>query len=748
MKTIDTIDTSPFKKLVMTIGELPTTFIDSMSYYEALAWLVDYIQKTVIPAVNNNAEAVEELQKLFVELKSFVDNYFENLDVQEEIDNKLDEMAESGQLAEIIAQFLGLKSVYGFNTIADMAVSEYLNEGSICKTLGQTNVDAGDGSYYLVRQRTNDDNPDGVNVVVLTNTVNLVAELIPDYSNTITSQSTLTLQRKCRWFNRSKKHPEHVSGQDYPWLQGGTYVGSGHYVIVRNRDDDNSLLEEVTSSGSIVRSVAVNVGHGNSVTYNPTTGKLYIAGLKDSISQLHNVYVFDYTTFTAESTITFADLTAQEGTLAVSYDLVEDKYYLVTETLPTNSLKVYEWDITDNSLTYINLPDPTGFMSVTNTNDALVYDNILYIMKHEPQMLLTYNLVTKKLIKVYNIKNTTGFGYRVGELQNISIIYDAEPMNLAILTNKPDCENGFYYMIQLFEANTETCTPESYPIGNEPIGTLWVDSSSTDINPNGTSAHKFKYINEAIDVALSRDDIGEIYVTPGTYPYVNIPFNSRRFSIGKQGEGTVTIQGFRSIASGYIYLYNMTIANESADQNYDMSLDTGDYRLSGIVCSGSNQTQHIYLHNTNLEFYNVTNAIFQCGAENTINCYDKVPSYKYYGSKNTKLMQPVKVGTFLNVTNIDGTEINVPKEMLDRDTILKIHGYWSYTTIRYPSLNTDGTRITPTYLYQKGINFSQTYNATTEIATLKLEKVLNMATGGITDQTTSTTINDVEMWVI
>lgn len=104
MKTIDTIDTSPFKKLVMTIGELPTTFIESMSYYEALAWLVDYIKNTVIPAVNNNAEATEELQKLFVELKEFVDNYFDNLDVQEEINNKLDAMAESGQLAEIINQ--------------------------------------------------------------------------------------------------------------------------------------------------------------------------------------------------------------------------------------------------------------------------------------------------------------------------------------------------------------------------------------------------------------------------------------------------------------------------------------------------------------------------------------------------------------------------------------------------------------------------------------------------------------------
>ena len=106
LKTIETVDTSPFKHLVMTLGELPTSFVDSMTYYECLAWLVNFIQNTVIPTVNNNAEAVEELQTAFVTLKNFVDNYFDNLDVQDEINNKLDEMVESGEFQEIISQLL------------------------------------------------------------------------------------------------------------------------------------------------------------------------------------------------------------------------------------------------------------------------------------------------------------------------------------------------------------------------------------------------------------------------------------------------------------------------------------------------------------------------------------------------------------------------------------------------------------------------------------------------------------------
>ena len=92
-KEIKTI--SPFKNFCMTIGALPTSYLESMSYYETLCWLCKYLENTINPAINNNAEALKELQE-------YVANYFENLDVTEEINNKLDEMADDGTLAQII----------------------------------------------------------------------------------------------------------------------------------------------------------------------------------------------------------------------------------------------------------------------------------------------------------------------------------------------------------------------------------------------------------------------------------------------------------------------------------------------------------------------------------------------------------------------------------------------------------------------------------------------------------------------
>lgn len=184
MKTIDTLDNRPFKHLITTIGALPTSFIDSMSYYEMLAWLCDYLQNTVIPAVDNNAEALSELQAAFVELKDYVDEYFDNLDIQTEIDNKLDEMAESGQLAEIIALYLEVGGVLAFAKVSDITSAENLVNGSKLKTYGYKRM--GDGVYdmYNVRTYTTGDVIDGYNIVSITASPTLIAERL-DYGKEV-----------------------------------------------------------------------------------------------------------------------------------------------------------------------------------------------------------------------------------------------------------------------------------------------------------------------------------------------------------------------------------------------------------------------------------------------------------------------------------------------------------------------------------------------------------------------------------
>ena len=174
LENIETVE-SPFRRFVTTIGVFPTAFTDAMTYYECLAYLVKYMEETLIPAINENAEAVEELQGLYIQLKAYVDNYFDNLDVQEEINNKLDQMVEDGTLQEIITSYIQQNVTWTFDSIADMKSATNLVEGSYAQTVGYHSRGDGGGAYFLIRENTGSET-EGNGKFIINST--LIAEML------------------------------------------------------------------------------------------------------------------------------------------------------------------------------------------------------------------------------------------------------------------------------------------------------------------------------------------------------------------------------------------------------------------------------------------------------------------------------------------------------------------------------------------------------------------------------------------
>lgn len=170
----------PFRHFIMTIGELPTAYVDTMTYYEMLLWFVNYLRKTVIPAIDKNALALKEVQDLYIELKKYVDDYFDNLDIQDEIDNKLNEMAQDGTLEEIMSTYLNLKAIFCFDTVADMKQATNLVNGSYARTLGFHSINDGGGALYKVKTGLT---PNEMNIIEVQN--NCQAELNCDVANVL-----------------------------------------------------------------------------------------------------------------------------------------------------------------------------------------------------------------------------------------------------------------------------------------------------------------------------------------------------------------------------------------------------------------------------------------------------------------------------------------------------------------------------------------------------------------------------------
>ena len=80
---------------------LPLVYDDSLSYYELLCKVVDFLNKTM-EDVETLEEDVTGIYEAYNLLQQYVNDYFDNLDVQEEINNKLDQMAEDGSLSTVM----------------------------------------------------------------------------------------------------------------------------------------------------------------------------------------------------------------------------------------------------------------------------------------------------------------------------------------------------------------------------------------------------------------------------------------------------------------------------------------------------------------------------------------------------------------------------------------------------------------------------------------------------------------------
>ena len=174
---------TPFKWFVLENFPFIEADFDALTEWQLFCKLGKEMNK-IINSENTLGTQMENVTNAFIDLQNYVNNYFDNLDVQDEINNKLNQMAESGQLTEIVTAYLQIAGILAFNTVADMKNSDNLIDGSFAETFGYTQINDKKGAKYKIRTITNTDIVDNINIIALKNT-NLVAELIKENKNTI-----------------------------------------------------------------------------------------------------------------------------------------------------------------------------------------------------------------------------------------------------------------------------------------------------------------------------------------------------------------------------------------------------------------------------------------------------------------------------------------------------------------------------------------------------------------------------------
>lgn len=145
---------SPF--ITFTARTIPATFDTSMSYQEALFALVNYLKTQVTPVINENAKITNKQTKAINDLYDFVNHYFDNLDVQEKINNKLDAMVEDGTMATIINEeiFGELNQKVDTNTENISTLNTALSNETTARQTADTNLSNRINSLeYVVNQK-------------------------------------------------------------------------------------------------------------------------------------------------------------------------------------------------------------------------------------------------------------------------------------------------------------------------------------------------------------------------------------------------------------------------------------------------------------------------------------------------------------------------------------------------------------------------------------------------------------------
>lgn len=126
---------SPFKFFMLeTFPFIQQEYFDAMNEWQMFCKIGEKINE-IINSQNSVGEETEALYNAFINLQNYINNYLDNLDIEEDVNNKLNEMAESGQLADIINQeiFSELNNKINYNNNKFLFnLSEGINQKIIC----------------------------------------------------------------------------------------------------------------------------------------------------------------------------------------------------------------------------------------------------------------------------------------------------------------------------------------------------------------------------------------------------------------------------------------------------------------------------------------------------------------------------------------------------------------------------------------------------------------------------------------
>lgn len=206
----------PFPKFFYTLGMLPTSFKISLTYEEQMEEVMNFIKTEIIPHVNDNTQAIKDLVV-------YVNEYFENLDLTEEISQKLDEMAEDGTLTTLITNYVNPLIQAQNERITESITSQNANIETQRQQLNQS-----------ISEQNSEIDTQNLRILNVENKVNAVTNFAPI---PVTTTADMT--------DTSKLYLLTTDGNWY-YYDGTNWTSGGTYQTAENSSQVNQNTQDLT----------------------------------------------------------------------------------------------------------------------------------------------------------------------------------------------------------------------------------------------------------------------------------------------------------------------------------------------------------------------------------------------------------------------------------------------------------------------------------------------------------------------
>ena len=338
-------------------------------------------------------------------------------------------------------------------------------------------------------------------------------------------------------------------------MQGGVSTGQNTMILAYWNGDDaslneNKIIEKNISTGTVLKEVDANYGWCNGLAFNQDAGLVYVIPRgrieNGSNVNLRQIIVLRYSDLSLVETVNLnTDKTIQSA-------CYEDGELWVMAEGGTKFYKVNtdDYSIADTVTTQI----PSSNSDFYYQNFAY-YDNKFFILGSAPRALMIYNK-DGSLLKQYSMPASANGLYNVGEYQFISHISDKK-FYIGSSQEVSIAEINQIFMIDLdkgFVKDSRNSTLSA--IGGRLD--IYVDSSNTNLNPDGSSSNPFKEIYEAVLIP-DRTRPVRVRVANGTYGHVNLRGVRGYSMVGLDGNPDFTIKGLVIQDSENITIYNAKI---------------------------------------------------------------------------------------------------------------------------------------------------------------------------------------------